>query len=85
MVYELLIEKWLKRLSLKDINDFANKNGMPLKTGEDKVIYDFIMNYWKEVYKGDANKALLKLKPMVSQSTYNNVLKLYNNFKDKIK
>jgi hypothetical protein len=84
-MYEVLIKEYLKRLSLKDINDFANKNNMPLKQGEDKVIYDFIMNNWQEVYKGDANKAFNKLKDKVSPNTYNNVIALYNEFKDKIK
>ncbi len=85
MMYEVLIKEYLKRLSLKDINDFANKNNMPLESGEDKVIYDFIMNCWMEVYKGDAIKAFNKLKTKVSQRTYDNILKLYNEFKDKIK
>lgn len=84
-MYEVLIKEYLKRLSLKDINNFANKNNMPLINGEDKIIYDFIMNNWQEVYKGDANKAFLKLKQKVSSNTYNNIMTLYNEFKDKIK
>lgn len=84
-MYEVLIKQYLKRLSLKDINDFANKNNMPLKQGEDKVIYDFIINNWQEVYKGDAKKAFEKLKQVVSSNTYNAAMKLYNEFKDKIK
>lgn len=84
-MYEVLIKEYLKRLSLKDINDFANKNNMPLINGEDKIIYDFIMNNWQEVYKGDVNKAFMKLKQKVSLNTYNNIMTLYNEFKDKIK
>ncbi len=84
-MYEVLIKEYLKRLSLKDINDFANKNNMPLKNGEDKIIYNFIMNNWKEVYKGDAVKAISTLKGKVSDETFNNGLKLFNEFKGKIK
>ncbi len=84
-MYEALIKEYLKRLSLKDINDFANKNNMPLKKNEDKVIYDFIVNNWKEVYKGDGSKAISTLKTKVSDETYNNILKLFNEFKNKIK
>lgn len=84
-MYEVLIKEYLKRLSLKDINNFANKNGVALAPGEDKIIYDFIMNNWMEVYKGDANKAFDKLKQSVSPNTYNNAIKLYNEFKSKIK
>lgn len=84
-MYEVLIKEYLKKLSLKDINDFANKNNMPLINGEDKIIYDFIMNNWQEVYKVDANNALMKLKQKVSSNTYNNIMTLYNKFKDKIR
>ena len=42
-MYEVIIKEYLKRLSLKDINDFANKNNVSLKSGEDKILYDFIM------------------------------------------
>ena len=84
-MYEVLIKEYLKRLSLKDINDFANKNNITLKNGEDKIIYDFIKNNWMEVYKGDANKAFNSLKKEVSIDTYNAIINLYNEFKDKIK
>ncbi len=84
-MYEVLIKEYLKRLSLNDINDFANKNNMPLNPGEDKTIYNFIMNRWQDVYKGDAVKALSELKSSVSPQTFNNVMILYNEFKDKIK
>lgn len=84
-MYEVLIKEYLKRLSLKDINDFANKNNISLNPGEDKAIYDFIMNNWIEVYKGNANKAFEKLKQVVSPNTYNTAIALYNEFKDKLK
>ena len=45
----------------------------------------FIMNNWKEVYKGDAVKAISTLKGKVSDETFNNGLKLFNEFKGKIK
>lgn len=84
-MYEVLIKEYLKRLSLKDINDFASKNNITLKNSEDKIIYDFIKNNWMEVYKGDANKAFNSLKKEISIDTYNAIINLYNEFKDKIK
>lgn len=84
-MYEVLIKEYLKRLSLKNINDFANKNGMPLKQGEDKIIYNFIMQNWQEVYKGDGLKTLGTLKGKVSDETYDAIIKMFNMYKDKIK
>ena len=62
-----------------------NKNKIILQKNEDKIIYDFIMENWKEVYKGNAKLAFEKLKKNVSNETYNNVVTLYNQFKNKIK
>lgn len=83
-MYEVLIKEYLKRLSLNDINDFALKNNIMLKQNEDKIIYEFIINNWKDVYKG--NTAVFnELKNKVSIDTYNNCIKLYNEYKNKIR
>ena len=84
-MYEAIIKKYLGLLSLKDINDFANKNNMPLKPGEDKIIYDFIMKYWKELYNGNSKDVFIEYKKYVSNETYNNTVTLYNNVISKIK
>ena len=83
-MYEVIIKNYLKRLSLKDINNFANKNGINLLNGEDKTIYDFIIKYWKDVYHGNIN-CFSTLKKEVSLNTYNIIMNLYNEYKDKIK
>ena len=83
-MYEMLIKEYLKKLTLNDINNFALKYNFKLQPNEDKIIYNFIMNNWKEVYKGNPNKAFLKLKGQVSSDTYNFAITLYNQFKDKI-
>lgn len=82
-MYEVLIRKYLSKLTLNDINNFANKNNMPLKQGEDMVIYNFIMNYWQILYKGNSSEVFLRLKPLVSNETYNNAIILYNRYKNK--
>lgn len=84
-MYDVLIKEYLKRLSLKDINNFANKNNINLSNGEDKKIYDLIMKYWKDVYNGNTNEAFLELKKSVSNNVYNTIINLYNTYKDKIK
>ena len=84
-MYEVLINSYVNKLTLDDINEFANKNGITLNNGEDKVIYDFIKNNWKNVYKGDTLKEIYKIKEKVSPDTFNIILDLYNKYKDKIR
>lgn len=80
-MYEILIKEYLKKLSLKDINNFAIKNNIPLKNGEDKIIYDLIISYWKDVYKGNIEHVFQILKSKVSKETYDNAITLYNKYK----
>ena len=82
-MYEILIKNYLKRLSLKDINDFAIKNGINLPKGEDKIIYDLIMKYWQNIYHGDTT-CFDDIKKKVSTDTYNVMINLYNEYKTKI-
>lgn len=84
-MYEALISRYIKNLSIDDINNFANKNNMPLNNGEDKVIYVLIMNNWKDIYKGDPTNVFNTLKMKVSENTYNNIMILYNQYKGMIK
>ena len=84
-MYKIIIKEYLKKLSLKDINDFANKNNISLLIGEDKKIYNIIIKYWKDIYDGNVKEAFDILKKEVSNNTYNAIINLYNEYKDKIK
>ncbi len=83
-MYEGLIKEYLKRLSIKDINNFANNNNLKLKNNEDQILYDFIINNWKEFYKGDRTKVLKELQGKISPETYNFIINLYDKYKNKI-
>ena len=83
-MYEILIKEYIKRLSLKDINDFAIKKGIKLLDNEDKKIYNLIIKYWKDIYNGNTNEAFTKLKNEVSEDTYNNIINLYNEYKKRL-
>jgi hypothetical protein len=63
----------------------ALKYNFKLQSGEDKTIYNFIMNNWKEIYSSDHTVAFQKLKNLVSVDTYNFAIKLYNEYKNKYK
>lgn len=82
---ENIIKEYLKKLTIKDINNFALKYNFKLQSGEDKTIYNFIMNNWKEIYSSDHTVAFQKLKNLVSVDTYNFAIKLYNEYKNKYK
>ena len=84
-MYEMLIKNYINKITINDINNFANSNNISLLPGEDKILYNFINKFWKEAYKGDINKVFSILKNNVSESTYNAAVILYNKYKHLIK
>lgn len=84
-MYEKLIKEYLKKLTINDIDNFALKNNITLKYGENKIIYDFIKQRWMEVYTGNTKDAFSYLKKNISKETYDFIMKLYNEFVNKIK
>ena len=84
-MYEMIIENYIKKITINDINNFANNNKILLLPGEDKILFNFINKYWKEAYKGDINMVFEELKKQVSENTYNYAINLYNKYKYLIK
>ena len=66
-MYEMLIKEYLKKLSINDIDNFALKNNITLKYGENKIIYDFIKQRWMEVYSGNTYAAFNYLKIIMTE------------------
>ena len=83
-MYKALIREYVKKISLKDINDFAIKNNIAVKKEECKILYDFIKSRWEEIYDSD-NFNFNCLKGKISDELLNNIFILYNKYKSFIK
>ena len=44
----------------------------------------YIKNYWKEFYKGDPKDLFLELEEKLNKETYNEIVKIYNKYKNKV-
>lgn len=84
-MYEMIIENYIRKITVNDINNFANNNNILLSQGEDIILYNFIKKFWKEAYKGNINIVFQKLKNQVSENTYNTAIMFYNKYKHLIK
>jgi len=81
MYKKMIINYINNKLTVNDINFFANKNNIILKDNEDKIIYSFIKKYYLDIL----NKNDLVFKNLnVSNETYKVCLTLYNTYKNKI-
>lgn len=84
-MYEYLIGEYVNnKLTEQDINNFALKKNIHLTEDEIRTIYVYIKNYWKEFYKGDPTELFIELKEKLNKETYDTIIKLYEEYKNKI-
>lgn len=80
-----LIQNHILKLTIKDIYDFASKNGIHLKVEEANFIYKQIQESWEELIFHDHMPIFIKAKNHVEKETYDKALELIVFFKDKYK
>lgn len=80
-----LINKYIEKLTINDIYEFASKNDIMLKECEANIIYSYTKKYWEEVIFFDHNPILNKVKDSLEPTTYNKLNELINFYKDKYK
>jgi sulfur relay (sulfurtransferase) DsrC/TusE family protein len=84
-MYEFLIKEYINRMTLKDIKIFAQKEGVSITDNENKIIFDYIKNYWRTFLYGNPRPILDELKEKLNENTYNKMELLYIQAKNKIK
>ena len=83
---ELLLDKYIDKLTVNHIRKYALNQDIVLKNNEDEIIYFFIKDNYKKLYSLDYDESLIKeLKCKLSLNTYNKINLLYKEAKEKIK
>ena len=83
---QVLIEKYINKLTIKDIKEYAKKQNILLTNNEDEIIYDFIKKNYKDLINNEYNEDFLReLKCKLSFDTYEKIKNLYKEAKEKIK
>lgn len=75
-----MLEKYINKLRIEDINNYALKNNIKLDNNELNLIYDVIKKRWKEIYINGI-KIINEYKDKLKENTYNKLIELYNNIK----
>lgn len=79
-----LIEDYVRRLNISDVERFALKQGIVLDTEELNVVYEYIKKNYKTIIYGNPRDILIEIKNKVKPITYSKIEHLYIKFKDKI-
>ena len=79
---EYLISEYIKKLSIDDIYNFANKKGINISNSDALILYTYAKKYYRELINGDLN-IIKELKDKLSPNTFKEAYKLYLEYKIK--
>ena len=79
----VLIQEYIDRMTLEDVNNFAINNGIFLKEDELSLIYNHIIKNWRTVVYGNPRPILDDLKKNLDNTTYQKIETLYIQFKNR--
>ncbi len=80
----LIIEKYIKKLTKQDIINYAVKQNIHLTESETNIIYNYIKTKYKDFLNGKENELLLEIKQKVKNTTYQKIEELYKLYQNKI-
>ena len=79
-----LIEDYVRRLNIGDVERFALRQGIVLDKEELTIVYEYIRKAYKTFIYGNPRDILIEIKGKVKPLTYSKIENLYMKFKDKI-
>ena len=79
----VLIQEYIGRMTLTDVNNFALNNGIVLKEDELSLVYNHIIKNWRTVIYGNPRPILDDLKKNLDNVTYQKIETLYTQFKNR--
>lgn len=81
---KFIIKKYIDKLSIQNINNFALNNNIVLTEKELEYMYNLIKNNWEQILSND-DSILLKLNGNVDNKSIKKIEKLYYEYKKKYK
>lgn len=82
---DLLLEKYVNKLTKDHIINYAKNNGIIVNNNEVDIIYEYIKKYWRKFYYENPKDLFDELKSKLSPNTYNKLIQIYTEAKEKIK
>lgn len=82
-IYKKIIENYINTtLNPSIIKDYASNNNFNISSSESIILYNFIKENYKFILNGN-DEVLLKLKKLIREDLYEEVIRLYNYYKNK--
>jgi len=81
-IYKDLVKKYIHKLTIQDVEDFAQKNQITYTQDELVIVYNFIMYYYNDLLNENI-RVFETIKGKVSPNLYKKLLNLYIEYKQK--
>lgn len=83
MMNRLIIYEYINRLKHEDVVNFCKYKGINVSDNELDIIYSYIKKDYKRFFNNPMG-VLEEIKSRVSDNTFNEIMLLYDKYKDKI-
>ncbi len=80
-----LIERFMNRLTIEDVNKFALKNNVNLSNDELEFTYSFVKKNWQNVLANPNSLNLERYRHMYSEENFLKIQKLFREYSIKYK
>ena len=81
---KFIIKRYVDKLSIQDIDNFAKSNNILLDNEEINYIYNFVKNNWQNILN-DNDLIITEIREKFSGNKANDMEKLYFEYKNKYK
>lgn len=81
-IYKELAKKYINRLSINDVKNFADKNKIEYTSDELVIVYNFIMYNYNDLLDGNI-KIIDNIKDKISPTLYKRLINLYIEYRQK--
>ena len=82
---EKLIQKYVEKINIEDIERFAEQNNVHLTSEESEYLYHIMKTKWENVVFGDTEPILKEAKLHLNPKTYKKAEELLYFYRDKYK
>ena len=78
-----MIKKYIEKLTIEDIFYFAKLKNIKISDVDAEILLKTAKKKWKDFYDGDPTSTINYLKDKLDTNTYNKLLKVYLEYKNK--
>lgn len=78
-----IIKQYIDKLTVEDIIELCKGKNIKISEIDAEIVLETAKKHWIDFYKGDPTPIMNKLKDQLDTSTYNKLLKVYLEYKNK--